>query len=57
MDSRELLLRGNELARAVENRGYGMKEVEDAILQYTNSLASLMEQEVIDAVSEPHQEN
>lgn len=61
MGFRELLLRAddvvNELVQAVENRGYGVKEVEEVLLQYTNSLASLMEQEVVDLVSEPHQEN
>ena len=42
MDLRELLLRAhdvvNDLARAVENQGFGMKEVEEAVFDQERNL-------------------
>jgi hypothetical protein len=54
LEARDLV---NDLVAAVENKGYGIKEIEEAILSYLNLLGSLMEQEVVDGVSEPHEEN
>ena len=59
MKINELLLKGmdivNELVEAVENRGMGLKEVEERILEYVNQLGGLMLQEVVEGVREPIQ--
>ena len=61
MKINELLLKGmevvNELVEAVENRGMGLKEVEERILEYVNQIGGLMLQEVVEGVREPIVEN
>ena len=61
MKIEEMVLRGgeivNELAEAIENRGIGLKEVEERILEYVNQIGALMVQEVVDRVREPCVEN
>ncbi len=61
MKIKELVLQGseivNELARAIEEHGIGLKEVEERILEYVNKIGGLMVQEVVDRVSEPLFEN
>jgi hypothetical protein len=61
MKIKELVLQGveivNELAEAIEDRGIGLKEVEERILEYVNQIGGLMVQEVVDRVKEPHVEN
>ena len=61
MKIRELVLQGleifNELSEAIEDRGIGLKEVEERILEYVNQIGSLMVEEVVDRVREPHFEN
>ncbi len=61
MKINELILQGmeivNELVEAIEDRGIGLKEVEERILEYVNQLGGLMVQEVVERVSEPLTEN
>ena len=61
MDIRKLVLEGveivNELIEAIEDRGMGLKEVEERILVYVNQIGGLMVQEVVDRVKEPCFEN
>ena len=61
MKIEELLLKGmevvNELVEAIENRGMGLKEVEERILEYVNQIGGLMLQEVVEGVKEPFEEN
>ena len=47
----------NELSRAVEQQGIGLKEVEERILEYVNRIGDLLVQEVLERVSEPFTEN
>ncbi|NIM45228.1 MAG: hypothetical protein GTO54_06280, partial [Nitrososphaeria archaeon] len=61
MKIEEMVLRGaeivNELAEAIEDRGIGLKEVEERILEYLNQIGGLMVQEVVERVVEPCVEN
>ena len=61
MKIEEMVLRGseivNDLAKAIEDRGIGLKEVEERILEYVNQIGGLMVQEVVDRVAEPFVEN
>lgn len=47
----------NELSRAVDQSGMGLKEVEKRILEFVNRIGDLMVQEVVEAISEPFSEN
>ena len=61
MKIEEMVLRAaeivNDLAQAIEDRGIGLKEVEERILEYVNQIGGLMVQEVVDRVAEPLVEN
>jgi hypothetical protein len=61
MDIRKLVLEGveivNELTEAIENRGIGLKEVEERVLKYVNRIGNMMVEEVVDGVKEPCVEN
>jgi hypothetical protein len=61
MKIEEMVLRAgeivNELTKAIEDRGMGLKEVEERILEYVNQVGGLMVQEVLEGVREPVVEN
>jgi hypothetical protein len=47
----------NELSKAVDQQGLGLKDVEERILQFVNQIGDLMLQEVLEGVSDPFTEN
>ena len=61
MDLKELVTQSaelvNELSRAVEQQGMGLKEGEERILAFVSRIGDLMVQEVLEGVSEPLSEN
>ena len=57
MELRQVTAQGaelvNELSVAVDRGRMGLKEVEELILQFVNRIGDLMEQEVVEKLSEP----